>query len=136
MGCLSLKLVLYRHTTHLVSSSKDHYLQFQILNRLLVQDTALLYQFLCDTHHFLSLDTTYFQLVFVPRYSPMLIKLQLLKLVRQFQLGMESIQLTLVKILLLFSRGGLIAFFTFLLPSLSFLHMPPLVCQLAIWLRQ
>ena len=49
MDCWSIKLVLYRHITHLVSSSKDHSVQFQILYRLLVQDTALLHQFLSDT---------------------------------------------------------------------------------------
>ena len=36
----------------------------QIHYRLLVQDTALLHQFLSDTHHFPSLDTTHFQISF------------------------------------------------------------------------
>ena len=120
----------------LPSSSKDHFLQFQILYRLLIQDTTLLHQFLSDTHHFLSLDTTHFQLVLVSRYSQILLKLQLPKLARQFQLGLKSILLTLVQIFLLFSYCGLIAFLTFLLSCLSFLHMLPLVCQLVIWLRQ
>ena len=53
----------------------------------------------------------------------------------RFQLGMESIQLTPVKILLLFSNCELLAFLTFWLLYLSFLHTPSLVCQLVTWLR-
>ena len=51
----------------------------------------------------------------------------------QFLFGMESIRLTLVKILLLCCVP--IVFFTFLLPRLSFLHMLPLVCQVvnSLW---
>ena len=69
------------------------------------------------------------------RYNPFSISLctpvlasldkgQLLMWIKQFLLGMESIRLTTVKILFLFSCCGLIAFFTFLLSCLSFLHMP------------
>ena len=54
MDCQGVKLVNCRHTAHLVSLSKDHCLQFQILYRLLAQYTALLHQFLSDTHHFPS----------------------------------------------------------------------------------
>ena len=91
MGCYDLQLVVYDHTTHPVSSSRDHSQQFQILYGLLVQDTTLLHRFLSDTHHFPSLDTTHFQIVFVLPCSPVPMKLQLLKLVKQFGLGMESI---------------------------------------------
>ena len=136
MGCLDIKLVLYHHTTHLVSSSIDHSPQFQILCCLFGQDTNLSHHFQSDTHYPSFLDTNRFQLVFEHLYSPVAIKLQLLKRVKQFQLGMESIRLTLVKILLLFSCCELIAFLTFLLSCLSFLHMPPLVCQVVIWLKR
>ena len=40
MDCHDLKLVLYHHTSHPVSSSKDHSLQFQVVYRLRVQDTT------------------------------------------------------------------------------------------------
>ena len=81
-GLLEPKKVLYRHTTHLVSSSNDRFLHFQIVYRLLVLDTTLSHLFQSDTHHFPSLDTTHFELVFVLPWSPVLIKLQLLKLAR------------------------------------------------------
>ena len=117
MDCLGLKLVIYGHTAHLVSSIKDHFLQFQILYGLLDQDTALLDQFLSDTHYFPSRDTTHYQLVFVLSCSPVLITPQLLVWVNQFMLGMESIRLMLVKIHLC----GLIEFLTFLLSCFLFL---------------
>ena len=53
-------------------ASKDHFLQFQILYRLLAQDTAVLYQFQSGTHDHPSEDTIRFQLVFVLSYSPVL----------------------------------------------------------------
>ena len=48
MECYGLRLVFYRHTAHLVSSSNDHFLQFQIRNRLQVLGTTLAHQFQSD----------------------------------------------------------------------------------------
>ena len=134
---LGPKISPHHHTTHHVSSSKDHFLQFQILYRLLVQDTAILHQFLSDT------PLSFF------RYNPFPISFCTPVLASSdkspspkagktvpVNQGMESIQLTPVKIQLRFSCCGLIAFLTFLLSCLSFLHMPPVICQLVIWLRQ
>ena len=63
MDCYHLKLILYRHTARLVSSSKGHCLEFQILYRLLVLCTTLSHQFQCDTHYLTSYDTNRFKLV-------------------------------------------------------------------------
>ena len=49
-GLLGPKISYLRHTARLVSSIKDHYLQFQILYRLLVPGTTLSHQFQSDTH--------------------------------------------------------------------------------------
>ena len=106
MDCYGLKLVLYRYTTHLVSSSKDHSLQFQILYR----------------------PSTSFSIQHTPlpflRYNPFPISICTPVLAspdkaptpdagKQFLLGMESIRLTLVKIHLRYSCCRLITFLTF-----------------------
>ena len=99
------------HTAHLVSSSKDHFLQFQILLPLVgpryspspsvsIWHTPL---------PFLRYNP--FPVTFVLPCSPVMIKPQLLMRVNQFLLVMESIRLTLVKILLLFSCCTPIEFF-------------------------
>ena len=86
-GRLGPKLVLYRHTTHLVSSSKDHFLQLQILYRLLVLGSTPSHQFQSDTQPpFLRYKP--FPISFEHPYLPVPIMLQPLKLVRQFLLRM------------------------------------------------
>ena len=79
-------------------------------------------QFQSDTHDHLCWDTNHLQLVCELPYLPILTMLQLLMLVKQFQLKKEAIRLTLVKFHHQFSCCVAIVFFTFLLSCLCWLH--------------
>ena len=126
------QLILYHHTTHPVSSSKDHSPQLQILLPLV----GPRYNPFNLTH---TISLFKIQTVPISFWAPVLAspdKAPTPKAGKTVPVRNGINPANTGKILLLFSCCGLIAFLTFLLSWLSFLHMPALVCQLVNWLRQ